>query len=241
MPHPHMAMSHQHMMMHSNDDTDSMRSHHQAMLMHRQLMHRHDNDPFRRHILRHRIQSQMMGGSSDDDHPGNPHSERTMGYNEEWVADGQDVGDEMTCTICTGIMRTPTIVEACGHSFCRGCLHRVRPRACPLCRASAHGVRRDPALEAKIDALTAKCPKCPFSGSLKEVHAHEAGCDVDTRRAMQSLRAALPSDATREVTPEMRAAAVRVLASTDFVHWFAGFLGHAAADTLPPSPHPGTV
>ncbi|XP_061113191.1 probable E3 ubiquitin-protein ligase DTX3 isoform X5 [Conger conger] len=74
-------------------------------------------------------------------------------------AEGDDVGT--SCSICMGEMVERTMLDRCGHAFCRSCLDRAFQvkRACPVCRLvygqlignqPANGsmmVERDPDLE----------------------------------------------------------------------------------------------
>jgi hypothetical protein len=163
---------------------------------------------------------------SDDS---SPRPETRTGYPEEWVVDGTQVTEDMSCVICAEIMRNPSTMGACGHVFCRDCISRVceRSRKCPLCRRrlSRDELRPVTELATAIDALAGKCPKCPFRGPLSDVHTHERECDA--QRALAWLRDVLPAgSAAVSVTPELRADAVRALSTNKLIDLFAGLLGH---------------
>ena len=46
--------------------------------------------------------------------------------------------DSLKCNICLDIIKIPTLIKSCSHSFCKNCIieHKKTSNACPNCRKS---------------------------------------------------------------------------------------------------------
>jgi len=77
-------------------------------------------------------------------------------YSQFYDSDDDDIFDKKTlvskstlapllrCKLCGKPFRNATVVEDCGHTFCRGCIepHISEDRACPICKARVSGLDR---------------------------------------------------------------------------------------------------
>ncbi len=50
----------------------------------------------------------------------------------------EDVPEELTCSICTGLLCEPHLMNCCEQQFCKDCLEKwlLRKKACPHCRSA---------------------------------------------------------------------------------------------------------
>uniref|UniRef100_A0A8B9VD85 RING-type domain-containing protein n=1 Tax=Anas zonorhyncha TaxID=75864 RepID=A0A8B9VD85_9AVES len=50
---------------------------------------------------------------------------------------------EVTCPVCQGSLKEPSVISPCQHQFCFGCIMRWAKRSvsCPLCRQDITSIR----------------------------------------------------------------------------------------------------
>ncbi len=77
-----------------------------------------------------------MVAQSLDEHAGRAHM-RTGDQGKERLAHTRTLTDNIECTVCLDVMRTPKTL-VCGHTFCGVCVDRLtsagRAVRCPVCR-----------------------------------------------------------------------------------------------------------
>ena len=64
--------------------------------------------------------------------------------------------DSLKCNICLEIMKCPTLIKSCSHSFCKNCLdkHKKTSNSCPNCRKSFS--RRETKFDGQLERLSKK-------------------------------------------------------------------------------------
>ena len=81
--------------------------------------------------------------------------------------------DDLTCSICYGIMCQPSTIQPCSHTFCGGCLsewHLKNPK-CPYCREFVQLVTYNSTLDKSVSALIRENPhKARPVEEIEEIH-----------------------------------------------------------------------
>ncbi len=62
---------------------------------------------------------------------------------------------ELECSICTEVMKTPTAVVPCMHTFCQGCLLKWQAKSnnCPMCTGSIKSTQKNIVVQQFIERL----------------------------------------------------------------------------------------
>uniref|UniRef100_A0A7S1TGL2 RING-type E3 ubiquitin transferase n=1 Tax=Compsopogon caeruleus TaxID=31354 RepID=A0A7S1TGL2_9RHOD len=61
--------------------------------------------------------------------------------NKYVLVDVHSVMRELTCPICSGMIKETVLLSYCGHRFCRDCFTTASPMVCPVCRSAVALVR----------------------------------------------------------------------------------------------------
>ena len=161
----------------------------------------------------------------------------TGGYQMSWVVDATQIREEMLCCICGSILYNPLTLGECGHGCCGRCLNDVEtgsPRTeCPECNTPIRSLNFNSAISREISDLGARCPGCPFSGTLADVHGHQRSCTAspaDTTSTTQVDRN--NTAATTTTTSSATANPVRGGAS-DSDRAIAWLQGHVPSSAFP--------
>ena len=98
------------------------------------------------------------------------------------------VPPELTCRLCSKVLREPVQVVCCGHHYCKSCIERriTANATCPNCHTPNFNHFKDKHFEQRIDMLKIYCPHhkrgCKWSGEMSTVksHLHAAqGCPYE--------------------------------------------------------------
>ena len=107
------------------------------------------------------------------------------GYTFDFVG---KVPSELTCKLCSKVLREPVQVVCCGYHYCKTCIERrINVNAtCPNCHTPNFNHFKDKHFEQRIDMLKIYCPHhkrgCKWSGEMSTVksHLHAAqGCPYE--------------------------------------------------------------
>lgn len=95
----------------------------------------------------------------------------------------QLIRPEMDCQVCYALFYDP-LTTACGHTFCRSCLHRVldHSRYCPVCR-------RQLTINPLLNRVT--CPPNQYIGNIIKTFWLD---EVLARKATMAIEESLPTD-----------------------------------------------
>ena len=96
------------------------------------------------------------------------------------------VSKHLNCAICFSVMRTPTRLHPCGHSFCKGCITEwlSKNKTCPLDRKRVKGTHLDILVHNIIMDQRVACPfrlthGCTHVGPLEGLAAHKRVCECN--------------------------------------------------------------
>lgn len=107
------------------------------------------------------------------------------------------MGDLLECSFCLGAFSDPQMLPGCGHTFCRGCVNRMRKSRCPLCHEvfDPHRVSPNLALQHILDA------------SLNET---QKGCSSLNSPSEPYKRLGVPPAFARELSEDDAGIALRI-------------------------------
>lgn len=111
----------------------------------------------------------------------------------EYVDLRQDQAERLTCPVCHEIMKDPTDVTACGHSFCEECISDwlLDNYACPTCRSDT-GIKQKTRpssylVRSEIHDLKVKCTHCSWIGAVGEFKSkHTWTCKTKCKMNMEA-------------------------------------------------------
>ena len=105
--------------------------------------------------------------------------DRDQGFDYELV---DEVSDELICSICLQLLRSPKLTSCCGHRYCSTCINRVQQKKmpCPLCQSGSFTLLLDKLYVRKVNSLRVKCPNaklgCGWRGDLGKAEEHKKSC-----------------------------------------------------------------
>ncbi|EQC42852.1 hypothetical protein SDRG_00571 [Saprolegnia diclina VS20] len=115
--------------------------------------------------------------------------------------DASSLHDELHCAICSGIIRDATVITACLHRFCSGCIQRhihekgLSP-ACPVCNtvvSTRRALRRDETFDQLIHTI--------YGDVAAYEEAEDARIQLSNKRAFPQLNLGKQRDFQEKQTP----------------------------------------
>ena len=97
------------------------------------------------------------------------------GYTFDFVG---KVLPELTCKLCSRVLREPVQVVCCGQHYCKNCIERriAANPTCPNCHTPNFNHFKDKHFEQRIDMLKIYCPHhkkgCKWTGEMSTVKSH---------------------------------------------------------------------
>lgn len=107
------------------------------------------------------------------------------GYTFDFVG---KVPHELSCKLCSKVLREPVQVVCCGQHYCKSCIERriAANPTCPTCRTPNFNHFKDKHFEQRIDMLKIYCPHhkkgCKWTGEMSTVKSHlhaSQGCPYE--------------------------------------------------------------
>jgi hypothetical protein len=107
------------------------------------------------------------------------------GYTFDFVG---KVSSELSCKLCSKVLREPVQVVCCGQHYCKSCIERriAANPTCPNCHTPNFNHFKDKHFEQRIDMLKIYCPHhkkgCKWTGEMSTVKSHlhaSQGCTYE--------------------------------------------------------------